>query len=875
MERLVYRRRPASWWSQYFLVLITGLLISFFMAPTARAADDTYSIKDKKITIKSDIFVSGSYSDGAENPKIKCQSGTTNSTIKISQESKDAVADGKNPDSISYSIDNIDSSSNDNGCPSGSRTAQYSANSGEDDEDPSACNIDGFGWMICGPSTWIATGMDTIYGWLESFLETQPLEINNTDSMVFKAWGIMRTIANSVFIIVFIMIIYSQISSVGISNYGIKKLAPRLIAAALLVNLSYYICAIGVDLSNILGTAVKDMFDAIMNQLTNGAQADINTSEIITKTLGGGALIVGGVVLAKGTLLAAAPFILPVLLSLFLAGLVAILVLSVRQALIIILIIIAPLAFVANLLPGTEKLFGKWRDLFITMLVFHPAFALVFGGANMAGMIISSTAGGSVIRFILGWIVQLAPLAITPLIMKLGGGLIGKLTGIVNNPSKGLIDKAKQRAQKQSELIGNKRTFGNDNLSKRNFLRRRARANYRRNRLLDDQLATSQTQADNSYRGWDKYKEQDIANRNIEQDKEIVNKQLDHAWNKHVMTNSMAMEKDLKLRVTTDKSELSKLKLDNRYDEFKAGANPVNGPMTQSVSQLMTDAQDATQMLAVEGFRKANAQRSLNNQLAENMLANQELRKQAGGIYGDLGADSALASAINTMRSEYGKSVEEGRQISKHFNLSAEQRQAHAMGERVEVKDSRGNIRVFDHNNTYTREAAIEDQIATGTVNDVKQIVEASGSSLAEFKTTISDSIAKSGVKGKAPFMGGKLINEIAKGTIQSEVDLTQYAQEWIAEGKFKPDDVSITDPQGLSILMKAARTAPITKRKDGESSTDFASRQANFNTKFRDGLANFSEKAGFVLDTKELKSHVSEGSQPKLEKIRDGDFSE
>ena len=81
--------------------------------------------------------------------------------------------------------------------------------------------------------------------------------------------------------------------------------------------------------------------------------------------------------------------------------------------------IISPLAFVAYLLPGTEKWFEKWRNTLLILLIFFPAFAAVFGGANLAGIIISETAGSSVVRFVLGWAVQLAPLAITPMIMKM------------------------------------------------------------------------------------------------------------------------------------------------------------------------------------------------------------------------------------------------------------------------------------------------------------------------------------------------------------------------------------------------------------------------------------------------------------------------
>ena len=78
--------------------------------------------------------------------------------------------------------------------------------------------------------------------------------------------------------------------------------------------------------------------------------------------------------------------------------LLVLLIMAARQALIVILIIISPLAFVCYLLPGTEKWFKKWRDLFFTMLVFFPAFAVIFGGAQLAGIIIIQNATGAMVE---------------------------------------------------------------------------------------------------------------------------------------------------------------------------------------------------------------------------------------------------------------------------------------------------------------------------------------------------------------------------------------------------------------------------------------------------------------------------------------------
>ena len=140
-----------------------------------------------------------------------------------------------------------------------------------------------------------------------------------------------------------------------------------------------------------------------------------------------------------------------------------------RQALIVILIIISPLAFVCYLLPGTEKWFKKWRDLFLTMLVFFPAFAVIFGGAQLAGIIIIQNATGANggIMQILGMVVQVIPLALTPIILKLSGGVLGKFAGFVNDKNKGLYDRSKNWSKDRRETIKNKK-LANPNMARFN-----------------------------------------------------------------------------------------------------------------------------------------------------------------------------------------------------------------------------------------------------------------------------------------------------------------------------------------------------------------------------------------------------------------------
>jgi hypothetical protein len=134
----------------------------------------------------------------------------------------------------------------------------------------SGAALTGIGWIVCPVITFLANGMDTIYGIISQFFEVRTIT-TDTNSSLYQMWSLMRDIANVCFVIAFVLIVISQITTVGFSNYNIKRMLPRLIIAAVLVNTSYYISAIAVDISNILGISIHTLFNGIMERFNTGA----------------------------------------------------------------------------------------------------------------------------------------------------------------------------------------------------------------------------------------------------------------------------------------------------------------------------------------------------------------------------------------------------------------------------------------------------------------------------------------------------------------------------------------------------------------------------------------------------------------------------
>ena len=668
-----------------------------------------------------------------------------------------------------------------------------------------SCDVQGIGWIICPVSNWLADGIDYMYSALQEFLKTKPLETTNQNSGIYLAWVIMRNISNVAFIVAFLVIIYSQLTSVGISNYGVKKMLPRLVIAAVLVNLSFTFCAVLLDLSNVTGYAFQDAFMGIKNTIsTVGENTGVGWtwSEVIMMILSNGALA-GGVVATVAMGAELLPLALSALVGIGLVLLLVLLIMAARQALIVILIIISPLAFVCYLLPGTEKWFKKWRDLFFTMLVFFPAFAVVFGGAQLAGIIIIQNATGANggIMQILGMVVQVIPLALTPIILKLSGGVLGKFAGFVNDKNKGLYDRTKNYAKDRRETIKNKK-LANANMARFNPNRLRRWADHK-GRALKKDLETSQKNAENSFRETARYKKLDLEARQASRRADLLSAQDDNRYTEATLGH--APDDVYEKRPAYDRALRAVIPTYATRQDLKAH---------QQQTAFMNDIKDLETEIATAGLIKNNAQRQQHSEFAEQLKNSKELQEKAGGnVFKDangnlIGVNAALASAIATSRSEYAKSVDEAHQIMKHYKLSAGQRQKIALGNSVTLSDGT----VLDSNNIFVREAAIEEQIKYGTAAEVAELL----SELPpEFYSSAASALAESGVRNKASFMGGKLIDDMLKGDINNRGDLMNHFAEWLQGGKYKPETLASTDADAVKLLIEAVNnTSIITDKK-------------------------------------------------------------
>lgn len=502
-----------------FSLVITTTLMVFFMAliPVQPAfADDAQRTENGGVTYQGNTYTAASRDDLPADiiAQVPNTSGyrfidTTNNKAHFLFTTGEA-GQATNAQYVVY--DFTPPANFSNSSPPVSVNFVASTTTNPDDQAPtsgSSCdgsNLNGIGWIVCPVVNFIAKSMDFIYGIIADFLEVKTVTAD-VNGPVYRLWSLVRDISNVCFVIVFLLIVYSQVTSLGISNYGLKKMLPKLIIAAILMNVSYWICAFAVDASNLLGYSIHSIFSSIFDTLSVGTNysGEIPTwQQVAVIALAGTGAIAGGIAIVGASIGGSILLLIPMLVAVVTAALIALVVLAARQALLMCLIIISPLAFVAYVLPNTEKYFDKWRSTSLTLLMLFPIFSAIFSGAQLAGMAIVQTAGGNLITIILGMGVQVAPIVVTPLLIKFSSGLVGKIAGMINNPNKGLIDRTRNWAkgaaqERKNKILSDQNKFKGLNNSWANPVGKGTRALDTYKRRRDARRKAYESGAENRY----------------------------------------------------------------------------------------------------------------------------------------------------------------------------------------------------------------------------------------------------------------------------------------------------------------------------------------------------------------------------------------
>lgn len=181
---------------------------------------------------------------------------------------------------------------------------------------------------------------------------------------VTNGWVILRDLCNMFFVLILLVIAFATV--LNRENYAMKKLLPKFIIAAILINFSRLICGIIIDFAQVVMlTFVNGFRDIGGGNLANmlGISGYLSMSADSTQEV--------------NTLTIVGTYILALLYSIIATVVVAtmLFVLVVRMVMIWIYVVLSPLPYLLSVLPATEKYASKWWDEFSKNVVAGPILA--------------------------------------------------------------------------------------------------------------------------------------------------------------------------------------------------------------------------------------------------------------------------------------------------------------------------------------------------------------------------------------------------------------------------------------------------------------------------------------------------------------------
>ena len=332
------------------------------------------------------------------------------------------------------------------------------------------------GWILCPVIDGLRTFIIEKYGeWVEPALQIDATLFRAGKSDVlngtYVAWDVFRNLGNLCFIVLFIIVIFSQVTGAGIDNYGIKRILPKMFVAAVMINMSFVICQVAVDVGNITGRQIgKFIYYVTENYVRHPKMLKIEGETVRNNDdeswndvdtwgesynqnkLGNTAVVILAAALATTAVLSKGlAIIIPVLMALLgaaisIIGLIVIL--GIRQAAAVLLVVASPLAFACYMLPNIKGIFDKWFEAFKGLLVAFPICSMVVYGADMAATILMNAADGQTWIIIAAAAISIMPIFVIPKVIRQSVGAISKgIASFSNRTSKSARGRARNRLQ--------------------------------------------------------------------------------------------------------------------------------------------------------------------------------------------------------------------------------------------------------------------------------------------------------------------------------------------------------------------------------------------------------------------------------------------
>ncbi len=359
---------------------------------------------------------------------------------------------------------------------------QYGVTSTPIPQSTGVCPINGtvIDWLLCPMYNLAISGVQQLNGAIQGalFIDTNALfgsssGLSSASSPTgFQAsYNVFRNVGLSVLIIAGLVMVVSQAAGLEIfSAYAIRKALPRIVIAAIGMALVWPLMQVVITFSNDLGSWVSSIIlipasvPTPPNTTGWAAAGQFVLSLITTVVAGGGILLFAGWGLTGG---------LSLLVTVLLGLLLGYIVLVIRQLVITICVLMAPLAIAASVLPGTERIWKLWRDTLLGALLMFP----IIMGFISAGAAVSYITGQTArttnnpALAVVAMIAYFAPYFMIPIAFRMTNGLMSNVFGMVNDRGKGMFDRLRkgreaQRAMNTQKLMAGSRFNPDSRLTK-------------------------------------------------------------------------------------------------------------------------------------------------------------------------------------------------------------------------------------------------------------------------------------------------------------------------------------------------------------------------------------------------------------------------
>jgi hypothetical protein len=261
------------------------------------------------------------------------------------------------------------------------------------------------------------------------------------DNAFHKAWNSFRFFAIGLIVIAALIMVVSQAAGVEILDaYTVRKVLPRLLFAAIFIALSWDVLEFLVQLSNDAGLGVRTLIYAPFQALNTDNQLGGGSTAVLALIGTGGALAFGWIGLLSFAVTG------------LLAALVAFAILVFRKMLILLLVMMAPFAIAAYVLPNTNKLWDIWKGGLLSVLIVFPIISSMIAIGRVFAITSLSAPGNKIINQLIAIVAYFAPYFMISMAFRLAGGFIATVGGFVNDRSKGAFDRLKNfRSNKVNE----------------------------------------------------------------------------------------------------------------------------------------------------------------------------------------------------------------------------------------------------------------------------------------------------------------------------------------------------------------------------------------------------------------------------------------